>query len=445
MESKKLDLLQGNIFKSLLKLSMPLMATAFVEMAYNMTDTAWLGRLGKNVVAGTGSAHFFVWIGYSIILIGKVGTGVFVSQDYGRSDKRALHNSIKNGLALSVILALLYTAFILFFANSLIGFYKLENDVSKIGVTYLRIYSLGLLPGFLNLVISGIYNSLGNSVLPFKVNVIGLVANVIIDPIMIFGLGPIPAMGYVGAAIATTFAQTLVLLIFIKTVVKDKNEIYEGLKKGIISLKNMGDKFSLGFPAGFQSFIHAAISLVLSRFMTSYGTEPIAVYTVGAMLESITYMTTEGFQGGIIAFVGQNYGAEKMDRLKAAIKTGMEVVGAIGIFSTIVLIGFRSHLFKLFMPTEVSSISMGAAYLLILGVSQLPMSLEIGAAGVFNGLGQTKVPAFISMIFNAIRVPIAVLLMPSFQFYGVWAAMSISSILKGLILNILLYKRYKKL
>lgn len=440
----KLNLLEGSILKNLVLLSAPLMATSFVNMAYNMTDAAWLGRLGSDTVAASGSAHFFVWIASSLIGISRVGTSIFVAHEYGSKNTKRLQNTIKNGTVLLFLIVLAYSLFINIFASNLIGIYNLNVKVSGFAVTYLTIFSYGFIFTGLNMLFSNIYNSLGNSFYPFVANVVGLVMNIVLDPILIFGFGPIPSMGIAGAAYASVFSQFVVLLILLIDIFRAKNEIYEGIFHGFISTEDLWLKFKKGFPAGLMSVTHAIISLTLARYTAFYGTKPMAVASVGAIIESITWMTTEGLQGAIIGFVGQNFGARLHDRLNRVIHTSLKIVFAIGAIGTFVLISFRYSLFSLFIPNESDTIIIGASYLLILGISQLSMAMEIGVAGVLNGLGQTKSPAVVSMIFNILRIPMALLLMPHYQFYGIWIAITVSSIFKGIFAYIMLLKEQKK-
>jgi len=286
---------------------------------------------------------------------------------------------------------------------------------------------------------------MGDSFSPFLINVVGLVANIILDPLLIFGLGPIKPMGVKGAAIATVTAQLIVFILFIIDNVKRRGMIYQSRQEGSLDKETFGQIFKIGLPTGMQSAMHASITMILSRFMSQYGAKPIAVYSVGSMIESLTWMTTEGFAVGITAFVGQNFGARNMERLREVIRKSMASVALIGLVSTLILIGFRNSLFYIFLPKDPEAIKMGSYYLLILGMSQFFMAIEIGAAGIFNGLSNTKTPALISMVLNIMRIPFALIFMTKFEFYGVWMAMSFTSILKGLIMGFLLRKEKKSI
>jgi len=181
---------------------------------------------------------------------------------------------------------------------------------------YLTIISIGMTFHFLNPVFSAILNSTGNSITPFKTNTIGLIANIVIDPLLIFGFGPFPALGIKGAALATIMSQFLVTIIFL-IIGKKYDTIYSHVKLfNQPNLQIIKDIVKIGFPPFVQVGIHTGISIVLTRILAVFGPVAIAVQSIGSQIESITWMTTEGFSQAISAFTGQNYGAGKIKRIK---------------------------------------------------------------------------------------------------------------------------------
>jgi putative MATE family efflux protein len=433
-----INLTEGKIRKTLVKLALPIMGTGFIHMAYNLTDIIWLGRLSTDAVAAAGAAGFFMWFGTSLVLISQVGVGVNVAQCLGRNDMEGAKRYITNGLQLDIFIGILYSLFLLTFRNQLIGFFNLKDvDVIKMAVEYLTIIGVGIIFHFLNPIFSAILNSSGNSLTPFKINTIGLIANIIIDPILIFGLGPIPALGIKGAALATILAQVFVTIIFL-IIGKRYNTIYSHvkllIKPDIKLIKNIA---KLGTPPFLQSGLHASINMVITRIIAGFGPVAVAVQSIGSNIESITWMTADGFSSAISAFTGQNYGAKKLERIKEGYKEGMQILGGIGVLSTILLIFLAEVLFSVFVPDDLAAIKEGIIYLRILGLSQFFMSIEIGTTGAFNGLGKTMPPTINGVILNALRIPAAIILSSTaLGLSGVWFSISVSSIFKGIILFI---------
>lgn len=433
-----INLTEGKIRKTLVKLALPIMGTGFIHMAYNLTDIIWLGRLSTDAVAAAGAAGFFMWFGTSLVLISQVGVGVNVAQCLGRNDMEGAKRYITNGLQLDIFIGILYSLFLLTFRNQLIGFFNLKDvDVIKMAVEYLTIIGVGIIFHFLNPIFSAILNSSGNSLTPFKINTIGLITNIIIDPILIFGLGPIPALGIKGAALATILAQVFVTIIFL-IIGKRYNTIYSHvkllIKPDIKLIKNIA---KLGTPPFLQSGLHASINMVITRIIAGFGPVAVAVQSIGSNIESITWMTADGFSSAISAFTGQNYGAKKLERIKEGYKEGMQILGGIGVLSTILLIFLAEVLFSVFVPDDPAAIKEGIIYLRILGLSQFFMSIEIGTTGAFNGLGKTMPPTINGVILNALRIPAAIILSSTaLGLSGVWFSISVSSIFKGIILFI---------
>ncbi len=442
--NRKIDLLHGNIRHTLLKLSLPLALTAFIQIAYGFVDTIWIARLGTNAVAGVGIAGFIFWIGNSIVLIPKVGMGVYASQSFGSQREDETVMIINNGFIQALIMGLCFTTFCLIVKNVFIEFYHLGLEAEMAAKDYFFVVSLGMIFFFVGPMFTQAFTSLGDSFTPFVINAVGLAINMVLDPVLIFGIGPFPHMGAKGAALATIISQFVVVLIYFLVVISK-----DGIIKSAISYIDYRENwqleiFRLGLPAALLSGFHASISMVLNRFMSAFGPTPVAVCAIGSQLESISWNTTEGIQVGIQALVAQNYGAENKERVKGSIKESFRLVAIIGIIATLVLIIFRHKLFELFTPESKEAIELGANYLFILGLSQGFMAIEIGLAGCFNGMSDTKTPAILGVINNLLRIPIAIVLMPFVGVYGVWIAMSSTSIMKGLAAMTLIHRKVKK-
>lgn len=436
--TKKIDLTQGNIAYQLTKVSVPIMLTMLIQMGYNLTDMIWIGSLGSGAVAAVGTAGFFVWLGNAIMFMPKIGVEVTVAQSVGKRDDNALNLYVSNGILLAVILSALYSIITFSLAPNLIRFFQLGEDVNFYNptlnaISYLRIISCGMIFTFLNPTYSAIFNGMGNSKLPFYYNTVGLLLNVIIDPLLIFGIWIFPELGVKGAAIATVFAQGVVSLLFIlnikKTfsILKKSRNLFSICKTSILKI------IKIGLPPALQSALFAIFAIIIARIIVKWGAIPIAVQRVGTQIESLSWMTASGFSTALSAFVGQNYGACRYKRIYKGYLTAISIMGLIGVFVSLLLICFPEMLFKIFVREE-EAIREGVIYLTILGYSQLFMCLEITTAGAFNGLGKSVPPSVTGIFFNALRIPSALILSYYIGLKGIWWSISGSSIFKGVLL-----------
>jgi len=428
------DLTQGDIFRQLLNLALPLMAISFIQMTYNLVDILWIGRLGSRSIAAVGSIGMLMWMMNSVALISKVGAEISIGQSIGarRLDHASIYASHTTTLAL--LLGLSSGILFLLFPHPYVSFYRLEHSIAQDAAAYLRVVAPGIPLMFLILNFSGIYIGSGRSDIPFYFNASGLLFNIVLDPLLIFGIGPFPTMGLQGAALATVLSQGVVLLLFVWHLRRR-----DGLLGHFPFLIRLRRRYTLnilklGLPVAAMNVYFAFINMNLARTASLYGGHlGITSQTTGGQIEGITWNTSNGFATALGSFVAQNFAAEKMQRARHAFRYTVIMMGALGSLVSLAFVLRGEWIFSLFVP-EKEAYMAGGKYLLILGFSQLFMMLEITTQGMFNGLGRTSPPAIISMVFNTLRIPLALFLGARIGVTGVWWAISITSFCKGGIL-----------
>ena len=431
---KNIDLLNGNILTSLTELALPIMATSLVQTAYNLTDMAWIGMVGSDAVAAVGAAAMYTWLSSGAAALARMGGQVKSAHAYGEGNRREAVQYGKGALQLALVLAAAYGIITNLFAGPLIGFFHLNSSlVVKDAIVYLRIACGLILFAFIGQTLTGLYTASGNSRTPFVANCIGMGANIVLDPLLIFGLGPIHGMGVAGAAVATVTAQFIVSLVLVISMRKDPVLAAQMRIWIPTPLSNIKTMVRIGFPAAIQSMLYCGISMVLTRFVTAWGDTAVAVQRVGGQIESISWMTADGFGTAINAFVGQNYGAGNLKRVKKGYMTASVIMFIWGIFTTCLLIFGAASIFSLFIH-EPEVIPAGADYLRIIGFSEMFMCVELMTVGALSGMGKTMEASVITIILTTARIPLAVILGgTALGLNGIWWALTISSIVKGII------------
>ena len=432
----RIDLTEGKIIDKLIKLALPIMGTSFIQMAYNMVDMIWVGKAGSSAVAAVGTAGFFPWLAMAFVAISRVGGEVQVAQSMGKNDAEETKSYIKAAIEVNIILSLIYTLVLLIFKDSLIGFFNLgDTSVISMSKKYLVIVALGMIFYFINPIFTAIFNGMGNSKDPFRINTVGLITNIILDPLLILGIGPVPKLGVEGAAIATVFSQFIVTMCFIVMIMKRNNEYFKVKLFRKISLEYYKSLCKLGMPVAIQSGMFTIFSMLLGVIVASWGPVAIAAQKVGSQIEAISWMTADGIAVALSSFVGQNYGATKYDRINKGFKITLGIATVLGIITTSILVFAGKQIFTIFI-NEADAIKEGASYLKILGYSQLFMCVEIITAGAFKGIGRTYIPSIILTVLTGARVPMAYFLSRPelLGLSGVWWSISISSILKGILM-----------
>lgn len=431
---RNIDLLHEPILPALTRLALPIMATSLVQMAYNLTDMAWIGHLGAGAVSAVGSASMFTWFSQGVSNLAKMGGQVKVAHALGQRNQKEAAEYAQGAIQIGIFLALIFGFVTAACRRGLIGFFNMQNpDIIRDAESYLMITCGLILFSFLNVIFTGILTASGDSKTPFLSNVIGLIINMILDPVLIFGAGPVPAMGVVGAAAATVGAQAIVTAVFLVSIRKDKivfDKVHLLRATGRPRLKQI---VRIGFPASIQTMIYSGISMVLTRMVAGFGDTAIAVQRVGSQIESVSWMTADGFSAAINSFIGQNYGARQWKRVKEGYVKSAEIMFLWGMLSSALLIFGAEPIFRIFIR-EAEVVADGAVYLRILGVSQMFMCEEILTTGALSGLGRTMQASVISILLTSARIPLALILSATpLGLSGIWWALTISSVAKGIV------------
>ena len=426
------NLLSGSIFSALTALALPIMGTSFLNMAYHLVDMVWIGILGSGAVASIGISGYFITFSMALVRLVQVGAEVNIAQSIGAERGTRANTYAGSALRMALGIALIYGLLLLLFNRQLIGFFRIDDTLVETDARhYLMIMALGMAFVFLNPIITCIYNGAGYSKAPFKVNAMGMAANMVLDPLFIFGLN----LGVQGAALATVLSQMLVTLVLVRMLIKNRPFPQFRFRDGwnAAMAREIG---RLGAPVALQSSLFSVYSILLARIVSGYGPAAVAAQKVGVQIESISYMTAHGFAIALSSFTGQNMGAGKPDRVKQGIKTAGSVMCAFGVITSLILVTFARELFMIFIREE-ATVAIGTRYVRILGFSQLFMCLEITFAGAFNGLRKTTPPALVSILFTGLRVPAAYLLTREslLGLDGVWWSITGSSWIKGALMT----------
>ena len=436
-EGKRMEgnLTKGPILKTLTKLAIPIMASSFLGTLYNITDMAWIGLLGSKAVAGVGVGGMFTWFSQGLAAMARMGGQVQVAQCIGRGERDRAHRFAQAAVQLATLMGMAYAVISLLFTRQMVGFFQLTDpEAQTAALAYTKIACGLIVFSFLTLTMTGLYTAQGDSKTPFLANLIGLVTNMILDPVLILGPGPFPKLGVVGAAIATVTAQAIVMMMMILGVIIQKKEnVLKGIRlTAKIPKEYLGGLCRIGIPTAIQGMAYCAISMVLTRMVSAYGAEAVATQRVGGQIESISWNTADGFAAALNAFIAQNYGAGKMDRVRKGYRASLWTVGIWGLLISFVFICFPQAIADIFFH-EPKAVATAVGYLVIIGFSEAFMCVELTTVGALSGLGRTRLCSIISITFTSARIPLAIILGGLIGLSGIWWALSVTSIIKGII------------
>lgn len=436
--SKQINLLEGSIIRTLTTLALPIMGSQFIQMAYNLTDMLWIGRVGVDAMAAVGVVGLFMWLSNGIAILARMGGQVLVAQNIGAGSMDRAGQSAAAALQLGGLLALGYTLLMILGSGPLVGFFHLSGaHVIRDARIYMLIVALGMPFSFLNQILVALITASGNSRTPFLAMACGLGCNIVLDPVLIFGLFGLPALGVAGAAIATTLAQGIVFLILCRYALRDPYLFPHVHLRRLAPASAFRRILHISWPIATFNILFPLINMLIARMVAAFGDNAVAVQKVGSQIESLSWMTADGFASATNSFVGQNYGADNLSRAKKGFWASFTLMSLWGLLTTFLLVVCSGPIFQIFIP-DAEVLPMGVEYLRIVGISELFICWNILVQGAYAGFGRTLAPSVVSITFVGLRIPLCSLLSSTaLGLCGIWWSISLTTILQGILITIM--------
>lgn len=435
--NKVFNVTEGPILKKMLILAFPILLTTLSQIAYNLTDIFWIGRVDKigmvetNAVAAIGTVSYLTWFAFGFILIAKIGTSVKVSHAVGRNEIKDVNVFASNGLLLEATLGILLSIAILIFKNDYLAIFNIDTpQIKEYALMYIPIIG-GFL--FIQFIVNGfvaINEGLGQTRINLSVLAVGFLFNMALDPILII----VFKLGITGAAIATVTAQILTLLVFF-IIYKRHNPNLKVFHFKNFNLNAMKKIIGIGLPVGIQSMFFTAISIYIARRVFEFGPNIVAGQRIGVQIEQLTWMIASGFQSAITVFIGQNFGAKQYVRIKRSIFDISLILIPYALLISLMLLFIPETLMRIFVDDN-QTVENGVTYLRIISLSQVFMIIEAIGTGFFNGIGKSYVPSIVGVVGNSLRIPFVIWLTVSMFEKGIWWSLNFSTILKALIIMV---------
>jgi len=413
-----------------------------MQMAYNLTDMFWMGRLSSASVAAVGTAAMYLWLSMAFVMIGRMGAEIGVSQYMGKNDEEGAKRFASNAVWVAVCLGLVYTAIMIAVRKPLIAFFNIEDiQVVAEAEQYLAVSALALPLIFIHNIFTGVFNGFGNTKLPFYINSVGLIINILISPVLIFSF-PLKiggftftfgaGLGITGAALGTVIASMVNLTLKIWAMKRYRNRPFETYRyftrPCVHTVKQI---FIWGTPVAVESMLFTFLFMVMARFIAEFGTGAIAAHRVGYQVEALAYLVGGGFASAITAYMGQNFGASQWERIKTGYRMGVTAMGIYGAAMAAFLFLLAEPLVAIFLSCP-EEIRMGGEYLRVISMTQILGCMEGVAAGAFRGQGQTVKPSIVSVTCNVLRVIFTYAAVRVWGLNGIWYGIAVSVTIRSL-------------
>ncbi|MBN1355643.1 MATE family efflux transporter [bacterium] len=432
---RKLDLTQGNISRTIWIIALPQIVTNLTQTLFNIVDMFWVGRLGSESIAALSIAGTLMMVLFMVIMGVGIGASAMVARAFGARDYAGVDRITANALTLALLLSIPVAIGGIAYSERLFGLMGAEQTVVKTGSSYLNILFASSAFIFLTFVINAVMQGTGDAVTPMKVMTFALLINALVDPCLIFGLGPFPRLGIDGAAWATVFSRATACLIFLYYLKSGKIRLRLRLMHLSPDWSIIGRILKLGFPASIQLSLRGFMGIVLMGLVTAFGTSAVAAYGIGHRLFMLALFPGFGFGVAAASLVGQNLGAGKPERSWKSAYTTVYYYFLFLLCVSACFLMFPVSLISIF-DTSPEVVTTGAVMLRIIAVSMPFLSLSIVLNRSLGGAGDTVSPMIITLIsLWGLQVPLAVGLsrLTAMGVDGVFWATAAAQILAGVI------------
>jgi len=404
-------------------------------MTYNLVDALWLGRLGRDAFGAPTVSWPLIMLFNAIgMSIAQAGTAL-ISQYFGAGDYEMSSRCSGQLVALLAVLALSISMLGVSTVHILLKLMGVPKDIYPLAVAYSRVIFAGIPLAFLGFAFSAILNSLGDTRTPMKLVLISALINIVLDPILIFGLFGLPALGVVGAALATLLARGIVSFVGLYMLVRGVHGIKLRLRCMRIERWWLRKVVSIAVPIYIQSSSNALGFTVMMSIVSRFGSVAVAAYGIGIRIVDIVQAFTMGIQRATSIMVGQCVGAELYDRAKRISRTSITLVTSILGVGAIAIYVFRDAVISFFVPDPLV-IEEGDVFLSYFVWSIPFFGIFFVCNGVAQGSGHPEAMTVISVVrLWLFRIGLSVLLALYLGMgsTGIWVAMSVSNVAAGLL------------
>ena len=429
--------------KLLLNMSLPMMASMLVQACYNIVDSIFVSRVSENAFTAVSLAFPIQTLMIALCAGTAVGINALLSRSLGEHNHEKARSAALNGVFLAVMG---FLAFFLIGVFVVPAFFRAQTDVAEIvegGIAYLRICCCASFGIFLGLTFDRLLQSTGRTLLTMYTQMLGAIMNIVLDPIMIFGLFGFPAMGVAGAAVATVLGQIGGMLLSLWFCCKKNPEVplnFHGFRpeKAVIA-----EIYRVGVPSIIMQSIGSVMTFGFNQILIGFSTTAAAMFGAYFKLQSFIFMPVFGLNNGLVPIVAYNYGARRPDRIKEAHRLGVFYAMSIMAVGVLLFQLVPGTLLQLFDPSE-AMLAQGIPALRIISISFIPAAFCIISGSTFQALGS----AVYSMINSITRqlvvlLPVAWLLSFTGVLDLVWLSFPIAEV-ASVILSIVFLRRIIK-
>ncbi len=401
------DYTQGSIRRSIFLLAVPMVLEMMMESLFAVTDVFFVSRLSAAAVATVGLTESLMIIVYTIAMGLAISATAFVARRIGEKDADGAARAAVQGIVLGLVISVSIAAVGAYYARHLLVLMHAEADVLATGTNFTRVLLGGSATAFMLFVINAVFRGAGDAAVAMRVLWLANGINIVLGPMLIFGVGPFPEMGVTGAAVATTIGRGVGVLFAVTQLMKGSGHLALKRRHLAIDLHTMGSMLRMSVTSTFQVLVGSLSWIVLIRLMAAFGSVAMAGYTIAIRLVMFALLPAAGLGNAAATMVGQSLGAANSDRAEQAVWTATRYnIWFLGLMGVAFFVGAPAIIGAFTKDPEVALVAVRGLRIMSVGFPMFALGMSLEQA--FNGAGDVKTPTWINVIvFWIFEIPLA--------------------------------------
>ncbi len=431
------------MLKLIVSMSLPAMFSMLVQSLYNIVDSAFVAQLGEGALTAVSLAFPIQMLIISVAVGTGIGINSLVSRRLGEKNQAEANSAATHGILLGLFSGIIVAILGLLFTRFFFECFTNDKTMIDMGYSYIIIITTLSFGSFVQINIEKTLQATGNMIYPMIFQLVGAITNIILDPIMIFGLFGFPKLGVSGAAIATVIGQIFAMLLSLYIVFKKSHDVHITFKGFKLNFKTIKNIYAVGFPSMVMQSIGSILIVGLNSILITFSDAAVSVLGIYYKLQSFIFMPVFGLTQGVMPIMGYNYGAKNKHRLLSALKIGSVIAILIMLIGTILFMSIPDKLLMIFNASE-QMLEIGVKALRTISLCFVPAAIGIMFSTLFQAIGQGHKSLYISILRQLVIILPAAYLLSKIGLYYVWYSFPIAEVFSLMVSVIFLSMIYKK-
>lgn len=433
------------IKKKILSMTIPITAENILQMTAGVVSMAMVSRISATAVGAIGIGTIIIRIIWAVFKGIATGNSVFVAQSFGAKDYNRLWNSSMQALTVMLVLSIVFQQIIYWKAHQLLQMFDPTPLLLEAGTSYLKILSFSLPFTGVILLAAGILQGMGNAKTPMIIVGILNIVNIFFSYVLIFGKLGFPELGLTGAAIGYNISYVVTSGLALYSLF-NSDSIFNKMKNSAsqkFTMKGSLDLVKFALPTSFEMSFWQFASIIIARAVLTYGETPYAAYQLGLQAESISYMPAAGFGIAASTFIGQAIGSKDRNLARTYFKHLVKISLIVTSAASLLLLVFPTVIMRA-LSSDLEVVAVGAVYLFVMGLVQIPQNLAGLINGALRGAGYPKAAMVnVGIGLWLVRIPLVLLMTYLFDanIYWIWIVMGLDLIVRFILAVITLKKK----